>query len=90
MIEQQSTRISNENSLNSSNQQKNIRKPLYSPPSQTNGPSPKKKLLFNSTKELNIFDNPVIDKKGKFLNNNSPSRRLNISPKQSRNVVTKI
>lgn len=87
MNEQQSTKISNENSLNVSNQTKTTRKPLYSPPSQSNGPSPKKRLLFNSTKELNLFDKPVADKNGPILTNNSPSRRLNISPKQSRKII---
>lgn len=86
-MEQESTKISNENSLNASNQQKNVRKPLYSPPSQSNGPSPKKNILFNSTKVLNLFDKPINNKKGAFLNNNSPSRRLNISPKQSRKII---
>jgi len=50
VLEEDNLKNSHENSLNSSNQLKNGRKPLYSPPSQTNGPSPKKKLLFNSSK----------------------------------------
>lgn len=50
IVEEDNLKNSNENSLNSSNQLKNGRKPLYSPSNATNGPSPKKRLLFNSSK----------------------------------------
>jgi hypothetical protein len=50
VLDEVNLKNSNEISLNSTNQTKNGRKQVYSPTNQTNGSSPKKKLLFNSSK----------------------------------------
>ena len=49
-LDEDSFKSSHEISSNQTNQLKNGRKLAFSPTNQTNGPSPKKKLLFNSSK----------------------------------------
>jgi hypothetical protein len=83
-LDETDLRTSDENSLNSSNQTKNGRKLLYSPSNATNGPSPKKKLLFNSTKELNLFGKSPGETKQTLLSKNPSPRRINISPVQKK------